>query len=67
VRRIENHCCDCATPAYPCRGASCPNRNVVVYYCDRCKCEIAEDELFEVNGDDICLECLQEIFKKEYE
>ena len=33
----EDECCGCATPAYPCMGDACPNRNVPHLYCDRCK------------------------------
>lgn len=58
--RIENHCCDCAAPGYPCLGRSCPNRHVYVYYCDKCKGEIGrEDEVYksEIDGKDLCEEC----------
>ena len=47
MRVTENRCCDCATDGYPCRGRSCPNRNVVVYYCDHCKDEI-DGDIYEV-------------------
>lgn len=61
--RVENRCCDCATDGYPCRGSSCPNRAVEVYYCDQCKEEI--EEVYEVDGEDLCEDCLKGIFKKE--
>ena len=61
--RVENHCCDCATDGYPCRGRSCPNRAVEVYYCDKCKDEIAE--VYEVAEMHFCEECLLEEFRKE--
>lgn len=69
MKRYENRCCNCATPAYPCLGENCPERNVLVYYCDidKCKAEIEEGDLFEVNGKDLCGECLRKKFKKEYE
>lgn len=62
MKRIEDHCCDCATPAYPCRGRSCPNRNVEVYYCDNCG-EVIED-IYEVDCDELCEDCLKERFRK---
>lgn len=61
--RIENHCCDCAVPGYPCRGSSCPNRHVGVHYCDKCGEEI--DEIYEVDGKELCEECLKEKFRKD--
>lgn len=67
--KYENQCCDCAVPAYPCRGASCPNRSVPVYYCDKCdpKCEYPLDDVYEVDGVDLCEDCLKEKFKKQTE
>ena len=64
MRVTENRCCDCATDGYPCRGRSCPNRNVVVYYCDHCKDEI-DGDIYEVDGMHFCEECLLEKFRKE--
>ena len=56
---IENHCCGCAVPGYPCEGDLCPNRNVEVHYCDECGAEIdaAFDDEFRVDGKDLCPEC----------
>ena len=62
-KRIENHCCDCAVPGYPCRGVSCPSRNVEVHCCDACGGEL--DEIYEVDGEELCEECLKERFRKE--
>ena len=61
--RIENHCCDCEVPGYPCRGNACPNRHVEVHYCDQCGEEI--DEIYEVDGEELCEECLKEKFRKD--
>ena len=59
--RIENDCCGCAVPAYPCLGDSCKLRNNPHYYCDQCG---EEDTLYEsYNGKQLCRECLiDEIF-----
>lgn len=63
--RIENHCCDCAVPGYPCRGSMCPNRRVEVHYCDKCGEELPYDEIYEVDGEELCELCLKEKFRKE--
>lgn len=60
---IENHCCGCAVPGYPCEGVLCPNRHVEVHYCDECECEL--DDIYEVDGKELCEECLKEMFRKE--
>ena len=62
--KYENHCCGCAAPGYPCMGASCPNRNVKVYYCDKCKSELDPEEIYEVDDEHFCAECLLEKFLK---
>ena len=62
--KIENQCCDCAVPGYPCLGSSCPNRHVEVYYCDKCGDSI-EDDVYEVEGEELCEYCLKEKFRKE--
>lgn len=48
--KIENHCCGCAAPGYPCLGNSCPNRRVEVIYCDACHNEIFANDLV-IDGD----------------
>ena len=62
--KIENQCIGCAVDAYPCRGSSCPYREVEVHYCDKCGEEI--DESFEVDGEELCEECLKDMFRKEW-
>ena len=61
--KYENHCVDCAVPGYPCIGSLCPHTNVPVYYCDNCEYEI-EDDVYEVDGEELCEDCLKERFKK---
>lgn len=61
--QIENHCIGCAVPSYPCMGKYCPRRNVEVHYCDRCEEEL--EEIFLVDGEELCEECLKEKFRKE--
>ena len=61
----ENHCVDCATPAYPCRGSSCPNRRVEVHYCDKCGYQLERININEANGDELCDECFEELNETE--
>ena len=58
--RFENDCCDCATPAYPCRGERCSLRHVPHFYCDKCKSEVDEGELYEYAGEEMCLDCIRD-------
>ena len=58
MKRIENECVGCDLP---CLGSSCPNKNVVRFYCDRCH---EEAELYHYNGDEICSDCLLEEFDR---
>lgn len=60
--KIENHCCDCASPGYPCRGSLCPLTHVEVYYCDKCGDEI--DEIYDVEGEELCEYCLRDMFRR---
>jgi hypothetical protein len=66
MTRVENHCCDCAVPSYPCRGSACPLTRVKVSYCDKCdpKCHNPLDEVYEVDGEELCEECLKDLFRK---
>ena len=64
MKRIKNDCCSCAVPGYPCMGTSCPLRNAEYYYCDKCGEEIDPDEIYEVDGEDYCEECLKKEFRK---
>lgn len=57
MKKIENDCCGCASPAYPCRGSSCPLRSVEHFYCDKCG---SEAKLYEYDGKELCEECLLE-------
>lgn len=57
--REENDCCDCAVPAYPCMGDSCPRRHALHVYCDVCGEEICpnEDEYDLSEEYHVCSEC----------
>jgi hypothetical protein len=62
VIKIENECCGCAAPAYPCLGDSCPNRHVKRYYCDKCGEEFEPEALYVVDDEDLCIDCLASAF-----
>lgn len=69
MKRIENQCRKCEAPGYPCMGDACPNRKVVVYYCDKCdpKGRYPLVEVYKVDGKHFCEDCLKEKFLvKEY-
>lgn len=56
---IENDCCGCAVPAYPCLGESCPLRHQKHYYCDDCGDET--DKLYRLDdGEELCESCVLE-------
>ena len=58
MTKIENECVDCGLP---CLGDSCPYRNVVRYYCDKCK---EEETLYHFDGDELCINCIEKNLKK---
>lgn len=60
----ENHCCQCASPGYPCRGSACPLIDVPVRYCDKCGEELPPDGIYEVDGEELCEECLKDRFRR---
>lgn len=60
--RTESGCVDCGLP---CLRDACPNYRVLVLECDRCHDEA--EELFDVDGEDLCVDCLKKEFRKEVE
>jgi hypothetical protein len=58
MKKIENECVGCP-PEIGCFGISCPNRNVVRFYCDRCG---AEGTLYHYDSEELCQECLLKEF-----
>lgn len=57
MKSIENECVCCDLP---CLGNSCPNRNVVRFYCDKCG---EEAMLRKYNGKELCQDCLLKEFE----
>ena len=62
MRRYESNCVGCTSMGVPCMGFTCPNRKVPVYYCDKCEEEL--DEVYEVDGEELCEECLKDMFRR---
>ena len=67
MKKIINECCACATDSYMCLGSACPNRNVPVWYCDKCdpKCLEPLEDVYEADGKDLCENCLLDMFRKD--
>lgn len=59
MKKIKNECVGCP-PEMPCLGNSCPHRNVVRFYCDRCN---EETTLYYWNDEELCKECLIKDFE----
>ena len=58
MKSIENECVGCP-PELICLGDSCPYRNVVRFYCDRCG---EEEKLYHYYNEEICKDCLLKEF-----
>lgn len=54
MKKIENECVGCP-PERGCLGGRCPNKNVLRFYCDRCR---EETTLYYWNDEELCQECL---------
>lgn len=57
--KIMNECCNCATPGYPCRGKACERQHVKHLICNRCGMDV--EELYVIDGQEICLDCLPHV------
>lgn len=53
----EDMCVSCPKEM-GCLGHSCPYMEVPVLECDKCRCEV--EELYELDGEQLCLGCLLE-------
>lgn len=56
--KYENDCVDCGLP---CMGKSCPMKDVPHFYCDECK---DEKNLFHFEGEELCIECIENKLEK---
>lgn len=59
--KFEDECVGCPTEM-GCVGNSCPYRNVPHLYCDKCGEEA--DELYDLDGEQLCADCVLESLDK---
>lgn len=57
--KIENDCVGC-----PQGCINCGRKHTPHWYCDRCDAEVDEGELYKVDGEQICEECLLDMYPK---
>ena len=60
MQRIVNECVGCRELGLYCLGSTCPNRNVIHYYCDHCG---KEEKLYHYDNEELCEECLLKNFE----
>ena len=63
MMRIEDHCVGCTDLGLHCIGPHCRNANVEVHYCDECGSEL--EDIYEVDGEELCEYCLKDKFRRE--
>lgn len=61
-KETQNECVGCPKEL-GCLGPACPNRNVTRYYCDNCGDECEPEELYVVDDEELCHDCLIEKFQ----
>ena len=59
--KYENECVGCSTIFHSCLGSACPNKNVPHYYCDECG---EEDDLYDFDDRQLCIECIKNLLDK---
>ena len=62
--RIVNDCVGCYELGLHCMP-NCNKRYTEVHYCDRCDEEIQEEDIFVIDGEEICYECRLEMLEEE--
>lgn len=66
--KYESNCVGCTSIGLHCMGQGCPNHGKVpVPYCEHCGHEIDIDEVYEVDGEHLCEDCLKDMFRVEVE
>ena len=59
ARKHIETCVGCTSMGLPCRGRSCSNYNgAYEYTCDECEKEYDPEELYDVDGEMLCEDCL---------
>lgn len=60
MKKIEDECVGCKSVGLYCLGISCPYKNVVRFYCDKC---LEEATLYHYEDEELCADCLLEEFE----
>ena len=58
--------CVCCPPEMGCLGRGCPNRNIAVFICDKCKEEVSYDDIRNIDGHHICRDCYMDKCETEF-
>lgn len=59
--KYENECVGCNTILDGCLGSACQYKHVPHFYCDDCN---EEDDLYEFDGEQLCIECIKKRLDK---
>ena len=62
--KYEDECVGCVSIGLPCLGSGCPNLHVPHTYCDECG---EEARLYEYDGEELCIDCIERRLKPVYE
>ena len=64
ARKLLDNCVGCTSMGLYCRGSACPNSSPIVEYtCDKCGTELDPEDLYDVDGDMLCAECILNEYK----
>lgn len=63
--RYEDQCVGCTSMGLPCMGSICKNKDVPIWYCDKCEEECVD--LYEVDGYEVCESCALKMLPKVHE
>ena len=55
--KYESECVGCSTIFHNCMGSACPYNSVPHFYCDECGDDV--EELYEFDGEELCIDCIK--------
>lgn len=59
AKKLYDNCMCCTSNGLACRGMACEfSRPQAVYTCDGCGKELDSEELYDVDGEMLCADCL---------
>ena len=61
MKVYENDCVDCGLP---CLYSGCPYYSSPHWYCDRCEEEMPPEDLRELDGEQLCQDCIMKVLPK---